>query len=118
MLLAKRAELVGDVNMLQDQALRSSRREAAGDLSSMPIHMADLGTDNFEHEFTLGLIEGERALLSEIDEALERTENGTFGLCLATGRCIGKARLRATPWAKYCYEYSLAQEQGQQRSRF
>jgi len=113
MLLAKRAELLGDVDALQKQALSENRRDAAGDLSSMPIHMADLGTDNYEKEFTLGLIEGERALLREIDEALQRIRDGTYGICAATGKPIGKARLKARPWAKYCYEYVLARERGQ-----
>mgnify|MGYP000617586233 CR=1 FL=1 len=104
---------MGDVDALQGQVLKASRKDAAGDLSSMPIHMADLGSDNYELEFTLGLIEGEKSLLHEIDEALERIRNGTYGICVATGRPIGKARLRAKPWAKYCYEYALAQESGQ-----
>ena len=115
MLLQKRAEILGDVSTLRNEALNKDRRDAAGDLSSMPIHMADLGTDNFELEFTLGLIEGERTILKEIDEALERIRNNTYGICLATGKPIGKARLKAKPWAKYCYEYTLAQEQGQTR---
>lgn len=117
LLLAKRAQLVGDVSTLQSQALSKNRQDAAGDLSTMPIHMADLGTDNYEKEFTLGLIEGERALLRDIDEALERIEEGTYGICEATGKPIGKARLRARPWAKFCYEYVLAQERGQQSER-
>ena len=114
-LLQKRAQLLGDVTTLHNDALGKNRQDAAGDLSSMPIHMADLGTDNYEQEFTLGLIEGERAVLREIEEALERIRHGNFGLCLATGKAIGKARLRAKPWAKYCYEYTLAQERGRGR---
>lgn len=112
-LLQKRAEILGDMSTLQSEALRTNRQDASGDLSSMPIHMADLGSDNYEMEFTLGLIEGERAILKEIDEALERVIDGTFGICVATGQPIGKARLKAKPWAKYCYEYTLAQERGQ-----
>jgi DnaK suppressor protein len=115
LLLAKRAEILGDVSTLHNEAVTKDREDATSDLSSMPIHMADLGTDNYELEFTLGLIEGERAILREIDEALERIRQGTYGACLATGRPIGKARLKAKPWAKYCYEYTLAQEQGQAR---
>ena len=115
LLLQKRAEILGDVSTLHNEALNKDRREAAGDLSSMPIHMADLGTDNYELEFTLGLIEGERTILKEIDEALDRIQQGTYGICVATGRPIGKARLRAKPWAKHCYEYALAQERGQGR---
>jgi RNA polymerase-binding protein DksA len=114
MLLEKRNDLVGDMNGIQAETLRTNRQEGAGDLSSLPTHPADVGTDNYEQEFTLGLIEGERALLREIDEALARIANGTYGVCQATGKPIGKARLRARPWAKYCYEYVLAQERGQE----
>lgn len=114
-LLTKRSQLIGDVTTLHKEALRSNRQDASGDLSSMPIHMADIGTDNYEQEFTLGLIEGERKNLREIEAALERIERGTYGLCQATGRPIGKARLKANPWAKFCYEYTLEQERGMQR---
>lgn len=112
LLLEKRAELAGDVMTLQNEALNKNRQDAAGDLSSMPIHMADLGSDNYEKEFTLGLIEGEREILRQIDAALSRIKDGTYGICEATGRPISKARLKARPWAKYCYEYVLAQESG------
>lgn len=117
MLLHKRAELVGDVTTLRDEALGKNRQDAAGDLSNMPLHMADLGTDNYEQEFALGLIESERAMLREIDEALARIASGTYGVCEATGQPIGKARLHAKPWAKHCYEYVLAQERGRFRGR-
>ena len=115
LLIAKRAELSGDLQTMQDEALSRNRQDRAGDLSSMPIHMADIGTDNYEQEFTLGLLEGERALLRDIYAALERIDRGTYGICAATGRPISKARLKARPWAKYCYEYVLAQESGQHR---
>ena len=111
LLLVKRAELIGDVTTLRDEALKT---DSGGDSSHMPIHMAELGTDNFEQELTLGLIESEHALLKEIDEALLRIENGSYGICAATNKSIGAARLKAKPWAKYCYEYVLAREKGQQ----
>lgn len=111
-LAEKRRQIMGDMGSLTNEALNKNRRDASGDLSSMPIHMADLGSDNYEIEFTLGLIESERSVLREIDEALERIRKGTYGVCLGTGKPIGKARLRAKPWAKYCYEYTLAQETG------
>jgi DnaK suppressor protein len=60
----------------------------------------------------MGLIENERGLLREIDEALQRIEEGTFGICVATGKTITKARLRAKPWAKYCIEYARKRELG------
>jgi len=112
MLLEKRREIVGDVNEIEDEALKQSRLDASGDLSSMPIHMADLGTDNYEQEFALGLMDSERKLLREIDDALERIEQGTYGICEGTGKQIPKARLEAQPWARYCIEYARMLEQG------
>jgi len=112
MLLEKRRDLVGDLTGIQAGTLRVNRQEGSGDLSSMPTHPADLGTDNFEQEFTLGLLESERALLKEIDQALERIENGTYGVCAGTGKPIGKARLLAQPWAKYCIDYARMVEKG------
>lgn len=110
LLLAKRREIVGDMGSLTDGALGSSRQDAAGDLSLMPNHMADLGSDNWEQEFNLGLIENQRVVLREIDEALERIDHRTYGICLGTGKPITKARLRAKPWAKYCIEYARIRE--------
>ncbi|MBL8877948.1 MAG: TraR/DksA C4-type zinc finger protein [Phycisphaerales bacterium] len=113
MLLQKRAQLLGDVTSMQREAFSGNQR--GGDLSSMPLHMADLGTDQYEQEFTLGLIEGEQALLREIDDALARIDKGTYGICIGTNQPIGKARLRAQPWAKFSYEHMLAQERGRNR---
>ncbi|MCL2330006.1 MAG: TraR/DksA family transcriptional regulator, partial [Phycisphaerae bacterium] len=66
----------------------------------------------WEQEFTLNLIEKERSIVREIDEALDRIENKTYGTCLATGKPIAKARLRVKPWAKYCIEYARKHELG------
>ncbi len=107
LLLEKRREILGDVGSMESEAFRNQDNH-----SSSPMHMADVGTDNFEQEFTLGLIESERELLKEIQEAIARIENGTFGVCVATGKPIGKARLEAKPWAKYCIEYARMLESG------
>ncbi len=112
MLLEKRREILRNVNEFEDEALKKSRLDAAGDLSSMPIHMADIGTDNYEQEFALGLMDSERKLLKEIDEALERIEQQTYGICEGTGKPIPKVRLEAQPWARYCVEYARKLEQG------
>ncbi|UCF33470.1 MAG: TraR/DksA family transcriptional regulator [Phycisphaerales bacterium] len=111
LLLAKRAELQGNVVNMTDQALQRSEGGEGGS-SSMPIHMADLGSDNWEKEFTLDLIASEQALVKEIDEALARIENRTYGVCVATHKPITLARLRAKPWAKYCIEYARKREEG------
>jgi DnaK suppressor protein len=111
-LLEKRRSLAGDVNTLEKAALQDSRQDASGDLSKMPLDMADIGSDNYEQEFTLGLIETEQATLTEIDEALERIEKRQFGKCVACGGPIPKARLRAKPHAKYCIECKRREEKG------
>jgi RNA polymerase-binding protein DksA len=112
MLLEKRRDILSDVNEMEGGALKKSRMDATGDLSSMPIHMADIGTDNYEQEFALDLMDGERKLLQEIDDALERIERGTYGTCEGSGKLIRKARLEAQPWARYCVEYARMLEQG------
>jgi len=112
LLLDKRRALIGDMTGMANEALRANRQEGSGDLSKVPTHDADVGTDNYEQEFTLGLLESERTLLGEINEALERVDGNTYGICLGTGQAISKDRLKARPWAKYCIEYARLLEKG------
>lgn len=112
LLLEKRREILKNVSEIADEALKQSRLDASGDLSSMPIHMADLGTDNYEQEFAIGLMDSERRLLREIDDALQRIEDGTYGTCEGTGKPIPKVRLEAQPWARYCVKYARMLEEG------
>ena len=109
-LLMLRARLQGDVSQLADAALRKSRSEANGDLSSMPIHMADIGSDNFEQEFTLSLMENEGAALEKIEASLERIDDGTYGTCEECGVKIPKSRLNAIPYATLCVKCASHQE--------
>ena len=107
LLLQKRQEIVGDVASLETD--RQSKN-STGDLSNMPLHMADVGTENYEQEFTLHLVESERKLLNEINEALERVKRGFYGVCLESGRPINRARLDAKPWARYSIEVAREKE--------
>ena len=107
-LLAKRIEILGDMICMEDETLRKER----SDLSNLPFHMADAGTDNYEMENTLGLMDSERRLIGEIDDALERIEQGSYGICQGTGSPIPRARLQAQPWARYCVEYARKIELG------
>ena len=68
----------------------------------MPIHMADIGSDNFEQEFTLSLMENDDETLEMIEEALERIEDGSYGICAECGSAIPKTRLNAIPYTPYC----------------
>ena len=106
LLLEKRRHIVGMVSGLETEALRSS----GGNLSNMPIHMADVGTDVFEQDFTLGMAATERELIVEIDAALERIGKRIYGVCQSTGKPIPKARLQAKPWAQYTIEAARVAE--------
>jgi RNA polymerase-binding transcription factor DksA len=99
-LLRLRAELVGRVDDTEREALKSSD----GGLSTMPLHMADIGTDTFEQGFALEFAQHDREIVREVDDALARIKSLTYGLCLMTGKPIPKGRLDAKPWAKYTVE--------------
>lgn len=111
-LLSLRARLRGDVDQMADATLKKSRSEANGDLSSMPIHMADIGSDNFEQEFTLSLMQSEEGTLGQIETSLERIEEGTYGRCEECGVKIPKTRLNAIPYASLCVKCAAQEEQG------
>lgn len=98
-LLALRARLRGDVSTMADVALRKS---SAGESASMPIHMAELGSENFEQEFTLSLMASEEDTLAEIEEALHRIKDGTFGRCSKCNGIIPKTRLNVLPYTSVC----------------
>ena len=102
LLVSLRSRLNGDVTHLADEALRSTGGEASGSLSNAPLHMADLGTDNFEQEFTLSLLQNQEQALDEIREALGRIDRGTFGECEECHQPIPKARLQALPYTRHC----------------
>lgn len=112
LLIKKRAEILGDFMQMENDTLKNTMGESNGDLSSMPIHMADLGSDNYSQDFALHIMKSERDVLSEISYALTKFSKGTFGICEATGVQIKKKRLEAKPWAKYCIEYARLLEKG------
>jgi DnaK suppressor protein len=109
LILAKRRELVGDMTSMEREALRSAN---GTNLSNLPLHMADMGTDNYEQEFTLGLVEKERGLLRELNRALAKIQDGTYGICEGTGKPINRPRLEAQPWARFSIEYARMMERG------
>jgi RNA polymerase-binding transcription factor DksA len=109
---AIRARLRGDVSTMADAALRKNRAEASGDLSTMPIHMADLGSDAYEQEFTLSLMASEEDTLELVEAALERIRAKTYGQCEECGGVIAKKRLEALPFAPTCIRCAERLESG------
>lgn len=105
-LLDLRARLRGDVTSMAQAALGEGT-----EVSSMPIHMAELGSENFEQEFTLSLMASEEDTLELIELALERIEDGVYGTCVECGGTIPKTRLNALPYTPVCVKCASARDQ-------
>jgi RNA polymerase-binding transcription factor DksA len=87
---------------LKDEALQTTGGEASGSLSDVPIHLGDLGTHYFEEEMTLNLLENEENLIEEVNAALERIQQGKFGVCERCRHAIAAERLEVVPYTRYC----------------
>ncbi len=107
-LLNLRARLRGDVSHLAESALKNNGE--IGDFSRMPIHMADIGSDNYEQEFTLSLMENDEGTLDAIEHALLRIEEGSYGVCEECSAKIPKLRLAAIPYAALCVKCAAKHE--------
>lgn len=101
-LLALRARLCGVVTAITDNALSKDSLDGTGERTSMPIHMAEAGSDNYAQEFSLSLMQSGQDRIGEVDAALRRIENGSFGVCEKCGTVIPKIRLHAIPFAIRC----------------
>jgi len=100
-LLDKRAEVLGDMIDLRDEAARPLGEDS---LSSVPDHAADRSDESWNDDMTRRLAENERDLVLEIDRALARIDDGTYGRCEVTGEAISRERLDARPWARRSVE--------------
>lgn len=112
LLLVLRDKAEGDVGSMGKDCLRKSPKESSGDLSSASFHMADMASDLYATDFNLELLENEQDLIAEIDSALKRIEDGTYGICEKYGTPISKQRLKVVPYAKFSKK---AQEEEEKR---
>ncbi len=108
--LKKKEEISDELKHISDDTLRKSQKEASGDISGYTYHMADVATDNYDREFSLGLASNERKSLYELDDALKRIEDGTFGMCDDCKGMISKVRLKAVPSARLCIKCQQKRE--------
>ena len=108
-LLRKRAELFGDVTNMESEALKGN----SGSLSNLPQHIAEQGSDTYDQSLSLDLAAADRKLIKEIDDALKRIEDGTYGICEITGKPIKAERLEELPWARHSIEAARALERRQ-----
>ena len=87
-----------------------SESDSLGELSHMDQHQADVGTETFEREKDLSILENVEAELADIEHALGRLDDGTYGTCEACGRPIDEARLEALPVTRLCLDDQAAAE--------
>ncbi len=117
LLLRLRDRIVDEISFLANDSLNRSQAGNSGDLSSHSFHMADQGTDNFDREFAANLLSSEQDVLYEIDEALRRIDQGTYGICEMSGKPIEKERLKFLPFARYSVAVQSEMERGKPRYR-
>ena len=102
LLLSKRKELMKQMEQIKESEMETTLKEAAGDHSSYAFHMADQGTDTMEQEKSFFYAQRDGRLLYHIDQALERMESGSFGLCHSCSNPINRDRLEAVSHARLC----------------
>jgi RNA polymerase-binding transcription factor DksA len=117
LLLDLRKHLTEGIERHSEETLKRSVKDDAGDLSAYGQHMADAGTDTFDRDFALSLVSNEQEALSEIDAAIKRIYDGTYGICEITGKPISKERLLAVPFTRHSAEAQKQIERNRHHSR-
>jgi len=102
LILKIKEKVVEEIKHISEDTLKKSQKDAAGDISGYTYHMADVASDAYDREFALGIISSERESVYELDDALKRIEEGTFGVCQDCKSFIAKIRLKAVPYARLC----------------
>lgn len=110
-LITKRKnDILDSISRVSQDTLKKSQKDASGDISGYTFHMADVATDNYDREFSLGLASNDRQFLYELEDALKRIEDGTFGICEECKSVLSKARLKALPYARLCLDCQQKRE--------
>ncbi len=102
LILKRKGETLDNISHISDDTLKKSQKEASGDISGYAYHMADMATDSYDREFSLGLASNERELLYGLEDALKKIEEGIFGICEECDAAISKTRLKVIPYARFC----------------
>lgn len=112
MLEKRRKILTGEFKQLREQTIGKNPANEAGDVSRLPFHIADMGSDVFEHDLNLSIVENTAQELERIQEALDKLDKGTFGRCENCGTWIPLQRLKAIPYARLCIPCQEKEENG------
>ncbi len=114
LILKRKEEVLDGIQHISEDTLKKSQKDAAGDISGYAYHMADVATDTYDREFSLGLASSGRELLYSLDDALKRIDEGVFGVCEECKGLISKNRLKAVPYARFCVK---CQEKKEKKKR-
>jgi RNA polymerase-binding transcription factor DksA len=107
------SNLAKALGKLEKSALHRTQRESSGDLSAYSIHMPDLGTDAMERERDLLVASAEGRVVLQIQDALKKISDGTYGVCENCGKPISAQRLELIPYALHCARCQMKAERGQ-----
>ena len=108
--LKRKEEILDEIKHISEDTLKKTQKDASGDISGYTYHMADVATDSYDREFSLGLASNERKLLYELEDAVKKIEDGTFGICEECKTLITRTRLKAVPYARLCVKCQEKQE--------
>ena len=106
----KKEEIIEEIKHISEDTLKKSQKDASGDISGYTYHMADVATDTYDREFSLGIASNESQLIYELDDALKKIEEGKYGICEECKGLIPKTRLKALPYARLCLKCQQAKE--------
>jgi len=101
-LINLKEEVMNKIREISEDTLMKSQKDISGDMSGYGLHIADVASDNYERDFSLGLVSDERKVLLEIEEALKRIEVKDYGVCQMCEKGIAAIRLKSIPYVKYC----------------
>ena len=107
MLLERRSLLLGDFRALEEDEANSGAADSAS-----PTHLADVGSDRASSDVNLDRQASASSEIRDIDEAIERIRDGTFGLCEECDKPIARGRLEAIPYARLCLPCKTSEESG------
>ena len=111
LILKRREQAAADLAEFERVSRSNDAQESGEDRSAYSLHMADRGTDAMEREKNLLFAQRESSFIDYLDEALQRVETGTFGICRVCEGDIGRARLEAVPHATQCIECKSTQDE-------
>ena len=110
LLIEERAKVADEIKSIARDASKNPR-DASGDLSGYTVHMADMSADTYERELAMNIASSEQQVLYQIDDALKRVDEGTYGTCQQCNTPIALSRLKAVPYTSLCIDCQREKEQ-------